>query len=142
MSLGKETGKREGCSRKQAAENNARLRMIEKILGNDYDLDRLKELIEADQEGRCVVLPVKLKETFYTIDKVRTLCHLGYYFDEYDCQGCEEACDSKLDFEVRKQSCYNKSQLLSFVESQKKIYLSEQEAESDLKAMKESEIDA
>lgn len=37
----------------QAAENNARLRMIEKILGNDYDLDRLKELVEADREGRC-----------------------------------------------------------------------------------------
>lgn len=47
----------------QAAENNARLKMIEKILGNDYDLDRLKELIEADREGRCVVLPVKPGES-------------------------------------------------------------------------------
>lgn len=30
---------------------------IKGILGNDYDLDRLRELMEADREGRCVVLP-------------------------------------------------------------------------------------
>lgn len=32
---------------------------IEAILGNDYDLDRLRELVEADRDGRCVVLPLK-----------------------------------------------------------------------------------
>ena len=47
----------------QAAENNARLKMIEKILGNDYDLDRLKELVEADREGRCIVLNSGYTET-------------------------------------------------------------------------------
>ena len=26
------------------------------ILGDDYDLNRLKELVEADREGKCVVL--------------------------------------------------------------------------------------
>ena len=30
---------------------------IEDILGDDYDLDHLRELVEADQDGRCVVLP-------------------------------------------------------------------------------------
>ena len=34
-----------------------RLAAIEDILGDDYDLDRLRELVEADREGRCVVLP-------------------------------------------------------------------------------------
>lgn len=35
-----------------------RLHEIEDILGDDYDLDRLRELVEADREGgRCVVLP-------------------------------------------------------------------------------------
>ena len=29
---------------------------IENILGDDYELDRLRELVEADKEGRCVVL--------------------------------------------------------------------------------------
>lgn len=30
---------------------------IEDILGDTYDLDRLRELAQADREGRCVVLP-------------------------------------------------------------------------------------
>lgn len=33
-----------------------RLNAIEDILGEDYDLDRLRELVEADRDGRCVVL--------------------------------------------------------------------------------------
>lgn len=36
-----------------------RLAAIEDILGEEYDLDRLRELAEADREGRCVVLPAK-----------------------------------------------------------------------------------
>ena len=34
-----------------------RLAAIEDILGDEYDLDRLHELMEADRDGRCVVLP-------------------------------------------------------------------------------------
>lgn len=34
-----------------------RLAAIEDILGDEYDLDRLRVLVEADREGRCVVLP-------------------------------------------------------------------------------------
>ena len=144
-----------------------KLNDIETVMG-DYDLDRLRELVqadregryiimrdaerngvarlkelsEADREGRCVVLPVKPGETFYTIDRVRTLCHLGYYFDDYDCQGCEEEiCDGGLSLEVIKRAGYSRSQVLSFIDDKKKIYLSEQEAESALKTMKEREDD-
>lgn len=35
------------------------LKKIEDILGDNYDLDGLRELVEADRDGRCVVLPVK-----------------------------------------------------------------------------------
>lgn len=35
-----------------------RLFAIEDILGDEYDLDRLRELAQADREGRCVVLPL------------------------------------------------------------------------------------
>ena len=53
-----------------------RLAAIEEILGDDYDLDRLKELVEVDREGRCVVFPCKdwleivfgEQEVFYGID--------------------------------------------------------------------------
>lgn len=34
-----------------------RLQKIEDILGDDYDLARLREIVDADREGRCVVLP-------------------------------------------------------------------------------------
>ena len=52
----------------QAAENNARLKMIEKILGNVYDLDRLKELIEAEREGRIKILPKSIENTCGTCE--------------------------------------------------------------------------
>ena len=32
-----------------------RLSKIEDILGDEYDLDRLKELVQADREGKCVL---------------------------------------------------------------------------------------
>lgn len=32
---------------------------IQKSIGDDYDLDRMRELVEADRDGRCVVLPVR-----------------------------------------------------------------------------------
>lgn len=41
----------------QAIEMRGRLKDIEDILGDEYDLDRLHELETADREGRCVVLP-------------------------------------------------------------------------------------
>ena len=44
-----------------------RLFDIEDILGDEYDLDRLKELVQADKEGRCVVLPCKVGDTLYYI---------------------------------------------------------------------------
>ncbi len=44
-----------------------RLQEIENILGDDYDLERLKELVEADKAGKCVVLPFKVGDTLYYI---------------------------------------------------------------------------
>ncbi len=46
-----------------------RLLEIEDILGDDYDLDRLKELVEAGRGGRCVVLPCKIGDTIYDISR-------------------------------------------------------------------------
>ena len=39
-----------------------RLVTIEDILGDEYDLDELREMVQAKREGRCVVLP----ESYYT----------------------------------------------------------------------------
>lgn len=37
-----------------------RLALIEDSLGGDYDLDRLRELVEADRDGRCITHQVKV----------------------------------------------------------------------------------
>lgn len=60
----------------QAAEMRGRLAPIEDILGDDYNLDRLRERTEADREGRCVVLPCKPGDTInaFRLGKEKTLC--------------------------------------------------------------------
>lgn len=48
-----------------------RLAEIENILGDDgddYNLDRLKELVQADRDDRCVVLPCKLHDKVFFIE--------------------------------------------------------------------------
>lgn len=47
-----------------------RLREIENIIGDNYDLERLKELVEAGREGKCVVLPCK--DWFETVWRARS----------------------------------------------------------------------
>ena len=50
-----------------------RLAAIEDILGDEYDLDRLRELAKADREGRCVVLPCKPSDV--TVYQLRNKKH-------------------------------------------------------------------
>lgn len=52
-----------------------RLAAIEDILGDEYDLDRLRELVQADREGRCVVLDMPRKPLVWGDgDKNTCLC--------------------------------------------------------------------
>ena len=44
-----------------------RLAAIEDILGGEYELERLRELMEADREGRCIVFPCKPGDTVYQL---------------------------------------------------------------------------
>lgn len=55
------------CDRCYKKMDGIREDSIKEILGDNYDLDRLKELVEADREGRCVVLPCKIGDTVYDI---------------------------------------------------------------------------
>ena len=62
-----------------------RLAAIEDILGDDYDLDRLRELVSADKDGRCFVSDVKLGgEVFYISDE-----ELAIFLSE-NSWGCNE----------------------------------------------------
>ena len=42
-----------------------RLASIEDILGDEYDLDELREMVQAKRDGRCVVLPCKIDDDVY-----------------------------------------------------------------------------
>lgn len=42
-----------------------RLAEIEDVLGDTYDLGRLRELVQADREGRCVVFKFGIGSTVY-----------------------------------------------------------------------------
>lgn len=44
-----------------------RLVTIEDILGDEYDLDKLMELVQAKRKGRCIVLPCKKGDTVWRI---------------------------------------------------------------------------
>ena len=55
----------DGCATCPIARAFDRLAAIEDILGDEYDLDRLRELAQADREGRCVVLPCKVGDPVY-----------------------------------------------------------------------------
>lgn len=56
-----------------------RLADIEDILGDTYDLDRLRELIAADRAGKAMILPVKPGEYIYLIslDSEIVPCRVG-----------------------------------------------------------------
>ena len=54
---------------KQACTEEAILKLAGQSLG--ITPDRLRELAEADREGRCVVLPCKVGDTVYQVDDIR-----------------------------------------------------------------------
>lgn len=112
-----------------------RLAAIEEILGDDYDLDRLKELVQADREGRCAKLPCKeffsmLGGDVYAIDDDEVLevllCGVGYdpdgidFIDAVYAPGCED----------------EKGFTFRFSDVGKTIFLTREEAEATLKKMK------
>ena len=81
----------------------SRLAAIEDILGDEYDLDRLRELAQADKEGRCVVLNMPRKPLVWgDDDKDTCLCPccgkdlMGIFYEERRVLQCPE-CGQYLD---------------------------------------------
>ena len=67
-----------------------RLVTIEDILGDEYDLDELKEVVQAKREGRCVVLPAKT--VFELVWCAGDGCNLACPVS-IDGKGCCDFCD-------------------------------------------------
>lgn len=71
------------CDRCYKKMDGIREDSIKEILGDNYDLDRLKELVQADREGRCEVIPreeffLRLNSNIYVIDDGEVLEVLLY----------------------------------------------------------------
>lgn len=56
------------CSQRQTWE---RLKLLEDVLGDNYDLDRLRELVQADREGRVYMLPCRIGDPIYIIRRYK-----------------------------------------------------------------------
>ena len=106
-----------------------RLVTIEDILGDEYDLDRLRELVEADREGRCVVLPCKLGDTVFKIGASicmwRETDHCDEYCNGYEYRDCWEGC---------RAVCEDKFSLDDLQRFGKNVFLTREAAEAALKA--------
>lgn len=77
----------DGCKTCPIAKAFDRLAAIEDILGDEYDLDRLRELAQADREGRCVVLPCKNGDPVW---RLYDDCDFpGDCYTKQKCRGCE-----------------------------------------------------
>lgn len=64
----RETCHKETCGCCEGLDNIVdRLGQIEDILGDTYDLDRLRELVEADKAGQVAILPCVPGSTVYQI---------------------------------------------------------------------------
>ena len=48
---------------RELREATKRLANIKDILGDNYDLDRLRELVQADREGRIHIIPIPRRNT-------------------------------------------------------------------------------
>ena len=63
----KECGSTRGCENCIHGRYKDRLAAIEDILGDEYDLDELREMVQAKRKGRCIVLPCKKGDTVWRI---------------------------------------------------------------------------
>lgn len=73
-----------------------RLAKIENILGDNYDLDRLRELVEADNDGRCVVLPDGGYEDKDGENALKSAMHTCFYHNNPVTRFIADAVSEKL----------------------------------------------
>ena len=111
----------------QAAEMRGRLEMIEDILGDEYDLTRLRERTQADREGRCVILPCKVGDAIYMPIGIRYGKITGY--EEDVCDGFHIARDGVLQIKAK---CYTGNHGTYGVPG-KTAFIAREEAEAALK---------
>ena len=107
-----------------------RLVTIEDILGDEYDLGELKEVIQAKREGRCVVLKCKPNATVWFIKSAFSTAHFPIEGNYVSIKGV--ACDG--DIYCSAITAYNKiSRSFYMSDIGKTVFLTREEAEAALR---------
>lgn len=101
------------------------------IFGEDYDLDRLKELVEADREGRYVVLPCKVGDKVYCIQS---------YFNDAKMRSEKKVKCRVVDFVQSSPDLFEcQGMIYKFEDIGKTVFLTREEAEAALERMEGEE---
>lgn len=99
-------------------------------LFNGVDVDRMKELAEADKDGRLVVLPCKVGDTLYEVTGRKTI-------SEYRVKAIRvELFCVFIEWEIEKGFVWQSLAGVSAGEIGKTVFLTREEAEKALEAMK------
>lgn len=108
-----------------------RLSKIEDILGDEYDLDRLKELVQANREGKCVVLPCRVGDKVYCIQS---------YFNDAKMRFEKKVKCRDVDFMQSLPDLFEcEGMIYTFSDIGKIVFLTSEEAEAALEKMKEGD---
>ena len=100
-------------------------------------IDRLRELAEADKDGRVVVLPFKVGDVMYKLFREYTEC-TSYQVrkDNHCCEGCMVPCDSREVTVIRAIQPNSLPEVVRYIEDiGKTVFLSREEAEKALRGM-------
>ena len=100
-------------------------------------LHNIRELAEADKDGRLVVLPCKVGDVMYKLFREYTEC-TSYQVrkDNYCCEGCMVPCDSREVKVIRAIQPNSLPEVVRYIEDiGKTVFLTRAEAERALKEM-------
>lgn len=96
--------------------------------------EHLKEYEDLEEQGLLLKLPCKVGDTVYLICSRYSECSkYKERFDEYDCQGCEDECDSHKEYYIH----INHSVSLEWIVRNlnnfgKTVFLTQEQAEKNL----------
>lgn len=105
-----------------------RLGKIEDILGNDYDLDHLRELVEADRGGRCFTSDVNLGGEVFYIPKFNGKPYCGIQLGHVQAVAFTKAGKR---IKIRESHAHNRDFMIG-----KTVFLTREKAEAALEEMK------
>ena len=99
--------------------------------------DHLRELAEADKDGRVLILPCKVGDVIYKLFREYTEC-TSYQVrkDNYCCEGCMVPCDSREVTVIRAIQPNSLPEVVRYIEAiGKTVFLTREEAEKALQEM-------